>query len=183
MSGRTPFRTLNRDVLLDLGFLNITMRSIESPDGDLFDRIVVEHPGAVAVVPVISDEVVLIRQYRPAVEKRILEIPAGKLDIIGEDPHEAARRELAEETGLLADSFVHLTDLMTSVGFCDERISIFLADNVETGTRAPIGPEEEDADVLRMSFDEALALVVSGDITDAKTAVGILLTAQIRAAS
>lgn len=183
MSGGTPFRTRDRDVLLDLGFLNITMRSIESPDGDLFDRIVVEHPGAVAVVPIISDEVVLIRQYRPAVEKRILEIPAGKLDIVGEDPRKAARRELAEETGFLADSFFHLTDLMTSVGFCDERISIFLADDVETGIRAPIGPEEKDADVLRMPFDQALALVVSGDITDAKTAVGILLTAQIRAAS
>ena len=183
MNGNPPFLTRNRDELLDLGFLNITRRSIEAPNGDLFDRIVIEHPGAVAVVPVISDEVVLIRQYRPAFDDRILEIPAGKLDVVGEDPLKAARRELAEETGFAADSFVHLTDLMTSVGFCDEIISIYLATSIEGGTRAPIGPEEEDAEVLRIPFDEALGLVASGDIADAKTVVGLLLAAQVRAAS
>jgi 8-oxo-dGTP pyrophosphatase MutT (NUDIX family) len=183
VNGSTPFLTRNRAELLDLGFLNVTMRSIEAPNGDVFDRIVIEHPGAVAVVPVIGDEVVFIRQYRPAVDDRILEIPAGKLDVVGEDPLKAARRELAEETGFLADSFVHLTDLLTSVGFCDETISIYLADSIEAGERAPIGPEEEDAEVLRIPFDEALGLIGSGDIADAKTVVGLLLAAQIRAAS
>ncbi len=183
MNNSTPFLTRNSDLLLDLGFLNVTMRTIEAPSGDLFDRVVIEHPGAVAVVPVIGDEVVLIRQYRPAVDARILEIPAGKLDIVGEDPFSAARRELAEETGFHADSFVHLTDLLTSVGYCDESISVYLAENIEAGTRTPIGPEEEDADVLRIPFDEALSLVASGDIADAKTVVGLLLAAQNRAAS
>lgn len=169
--------------MLDLGFLSVTSRSIEAPDGSLFKRIVIEHPGAVAVVPMIKDEVVLIRQYRAAAETRLLEIPAGKLDVEGEDLQAAARRELAEETGFIATNLVHLTDLWTAVGFCDERISIFLAAGVTPGIREPIGPEESDAEVLTMPIEAAIELVASGEIADAKTVAGILLAERTRAAS
>lgn len=183
MSKERPFRTTDRELLVDLGFLNVTERSIDAPDGASFKRIVIEHPGAVAVVPIVQNDVILIRQYRAALGDRILEIPAGKLDLVGEDAEDAARRELAEETGLVAGALTHLIDLWTTVGFCDERISIFTTEDVVTGDRAPVGPEENDAQVVRMSFDHALNLVVTGEIADAKTVVGILLAAQARAAS
>jgi ADP-ribose pyrophosphatase len=178
-----PFSTTDRELLLDLGFLNVTRRSIESPNGALFSRVVIEHPGAAAVVPTLEDDVILIHQYRAALGARILEIPAGKLDLSGEDTAVAARRELAEETGFVAGTLTHLTDLLTTVGFCDEKIIIFLADEIVPGVREPIGPEEEDAHVVRMPFDEAIDLVASGEIADAKTVVGLLLTARIRATS
>jgi ADP-ribose pyrophosphatase len=169
-----------RERILDLGFLDITRRTIESPDGTTFERIVIEHPGAVAVVPFDGDDVVLLSQYRAACSDTILEIPAGKLDQHGEDLQDAARRELAEETGYTADNLHHLTDLWTSVGFCDERISIFIAEDVDPGIRRPIGPEETAAEVIQMPMERALDLVTSGAIADAKTVVGLLLAARSR---
>ncbi len=169
-----------RERILDLGFLDITKRTIESPDGTTFERIVIEHPGAVAVVPLDGDDVVMLSQYRAACSDTILEIPAGKLDQDGEDHQDAARRELAEETGYTGGNLHHLTDLWTSVGFCDERISIFVAEDVVPGIRRPIGPEEMAAEVVRMPLDRALELVSSGAIADAKTVVGLLLAARSR---
>jgi ADP-ribose pyrophosphatase len=174
------FRVSRRERILDLGFLDITKRTIESPDGTTFERIVIEHPGAVAVVPLLGDDVVLLNQYRAACGDMILEIPAGKLDQHAEDPQDAARRELAEETGYTAGHLHHLTDLWTSVGFCDERISVFVADDLEPGIRRPMGPEEMAAEVIRMPLDKALGLVASGTIADAKTVVGLLLAARSR---
>ncbi len=183
MTGSRPFTDTNRELLLDLGFLEVTKRSIEAPDGSAFKRIVIEHPGAVAIVPMISDDIILIRQYRAAARQHLLEIPAGKLDLVGESVEDAARRELAEETGYIARDLVHLTDLWTAVGFCDERIGIFLASDVEGGTRDPIGPEEIDAEILRVPFGDALDLVMTGEIADAKTVAGLLMTERLRASS
>jgi ADP-ribose pyrophosphatase len=183
VNGEQSFRITDRALLLDLGFLSVTERSIESADGATFKRFVIEHPGAVAVVPIVGDNVVLVRQYRAAIRDHILEIPAGKLDAPGEDLEEAARRELREETGFSAGTLLRLTDLMTAVGFCDEKITIFLADDVVAGDRSPIGPEEHDAEVLEMPLQQAVELVESGEIADAKTAVGLLIASRIRAAS
>lgn len=183
MNREQPFRTTDRALLFDLGFLSVTERSIASANGATFKRFVIEHPGAVAVVPVVEDNVVLVRQYRAAVGDHILEIPAGKLDAPGEDLEAAARRELQEETGFSARTLLKLTDLLTSVGFCDEKITIFLAQDVRAGDRSPIGPEEHNAEVLQMPLEQAVELVTSGRITDAKTIVGLLLASRIRAAS
>jgi ADP-ribose pyrophosphatase len=183
VNGEKPFRITDRALLLDLGFLSVTERSIESSTGATFKRFVIEHPGAVAVVPIVGDNVVLVRQYRAAIRDHILEIPAGKLDAPGEDLEEAARRELREETGFSAETLLKLTDLLTAVGFCDERITLFLAEDVVPGDRSPIGPEEHDAEVLQMPLQQAVELVASGEITDAKTAVGLLLASRIRATS
>jgi len=183
VNGEQPFRITNRALLLDLGFLSVTERSVESSDGATFKRFVIEHPGAVAVVPIVGDNVVLVRQYRAAIRDHILEIPAGKLDAPGEDLEEAARRELREETGFSAATLLKLTDLLTAVGFCDETITIFVAQDVVAGDRSPIGPEEHDAEVIQMPLQQAVELVASGEITDAKTAVGLLLASRIRATS
>ncbi|MEN8040367.1 MAG: NUDIX hydrolase [Actinomycetota bacterium] len=177
------FSVLKRESVLDLGFLGVTKRTIKGPDGGAFDRIVVEHPGAVAVVPIIGTDVVLLRQYRAAAGDRILEIPAGKLDIAGEDLEEAARRELEEEAGLTGGTITKLTSIWTSVGFSDERITIFMIEEPSDGLRSPVGPEETDAEVVRMPLTEAVSLVASGVVSDAKTVAGILLAIHHRDAS
>ena len=105
LTGSDGFRILARESLLDLGFLGITKRQIASPDGVLFDRIVIEHPGAVAVVPIRDDTVTLLHQYRAPADQWMLEIPAGKLDVSGEELIPAAQRELLEETGLTGGAF------------------------------------------------------------------------------
>jgi len=151
------------------------MRTVETPSGEHVERIVVEHPGAVAVVPRVGSDVVLVAQYRAAVSRVVLEIPAGKLDEPGESPEDAARRELAEETGYEARNLVHLTDLLTAVGFSDEKISIYLADDPIPGTARPVGAEEEYAEVIMMPWAEAVSRVRAGSITDAKTVAGILI--------
>lgn len=183
MTPDSVFAETHRELLHDAGFISMTNRSIVAPDGSMFQRIVVEHPGAVAVVPMIGDDVILIRQYRAAAGTRILEIPAGKLDVQGENAEVAACRELAEETGYVATDLVHLIEMWTAIGFSDERITIFLATDIEPGSATPIGPEEVDAEVLRMSFERAIELVVAGEISDAKSVAGLLLTARIRASS
>ncbi|GMR01761.1 MAG: NUDIX hydrolase [Acidimicrobiia bacterium] len=183
MKDTGQFRVRSRELLLHLEFLDVTTRTIASPNGATFERIVIEHPGAVAVVPLVGDSVALIRQYRAAASDTILEIPAGKLDRDGEDREDAARRELAEETGYLAGSLTHLTDLWTSIGVSDERICIFCTDDLQPGTPAPIGPEENAAEVILMPFDEALDQVSNGTISDAKTVVGLLFVARNRATS
>ncbi len=175
MSADHGFSVVGYRTVLDAGFLRIGKRTIATPTGSEVDRIVVAHPGAVAVVPRIGDHVVLVEQYRAAVDSLVLEIPAGKLDRQGEERREAAHRELTEETGFTAHRLVHLTDLLTSVGFSDERISIYLATDLVSGEPQPAGEEEEAANIITMPWSDAVDAVVRGTITDAKTVAGILL--------
>jgi len=169
------FTIIASETLSDVGFLNVVMRTVETPAGEHIERVVVEHPGAVAVVPRVGSDIVLIAQYRAAVSRVVLEIPAGKLDEPEESPEDAARRELAEETGYTARGLVHLTDLLTAVGFSDEKISIYLAIDPVPGTARPVGAEEEAAEILSMPWAEAVTRVREGSITDAKTVAGILI--------
>jgi len=171
------FTILGTRDLLDVSFLTVAMRTIETPTGERIERVVVKHPGAVAVVPVIDDDVILIEQYRAAAQDVVLEIPAGKIDHPSDDRAATAHRELLEETGFTAQSMTILTDLWTAVGFSDERIAIFLAEDLSEATRAPAGAEEELARIIRMPFTTALAMVKDGEITDAKSVAGLLLAA------
>jgi len=157
------------------GFLGLERRTLTTPTGDTTERIVVTHPGAVAVVAIIEDEIVLIDQYRAAAGRVTTEIPAGKLDPSDTDKRVAAVRELREETGYEARTWKELTTMWSAVGFCDEQITIFLATDLSDGPRAPEGAEEQASTVRRMPFDEAVALVVSGELTDAKTIAGIMV--------
>ena len=176
----SPFTTVEVADLLDAGFLSIQRRTLETPTGARVERYVVVHPGAVAIVPIDGEDVVLIEQYRAPIDATVLEIPAGKLDDPSHDRGDTARRELEEETGLIASELTLLTDLWTGVGFTDECISIYLAEGLTAGVRTPVGAEEEAATIVRMPFTEAVEAVVSGRITDAKSVAGILLAAARR---
>jgi ADP-ribose pyrophosphatase len=133
-------------------------------------REVVRHPGAAAVLAVTPDRrVVLVRQFREAVRESILEIPAGIYDQEGETPEEAARREVREETGYRVTSLRPLGSIYTTPGFTDERIDLFFA-HAELA-----GEPEEGMEVVEIPLEKAVDLVRDGRISDAKTAIGILL--------
>ena len=144
--------------------------------GQESEREIVEHVGAVAVVPVDENGMVyLVRQYRKPLEKMLLEIPAGKLEQ-GEDPLECARRELTEEIGFYPGTICKLTFYYSSPGFCNEGIHLYLATNLIRQDTP--GEEGEFLEVLRMPMADALAMVMSQDIEDGKTIAGLLMAAK-----
>lgn len=146
---------------------------------ELFDREVVVHPGAVAILAVDeSFNVVLLEQYRAAAERRIFEIPAGTCDHLGEERSETARRELYEETGVHAESFESLGIFLNSPGFSSQHTEIFLATHLSQGERQPEGVEERDARVSFVPFSEALEMMERGRIQDATTCLALSLTAR-----
>jgi 8-oxo-dGDP phosphatase len=149
--------------------------------GEVAEREIVEHPDAVAVVA-LDDEgrVVLLRQYRHPVGDRMLELPAGKLDVDGEPPAEAIRRELVEEAGLAPVELEELLTFHNSAGWTTEATTLFLCRGVVPAT-VPEGftpkAEEADMEVVRLPLDDAVRRVRAGEITDAKTVIGLLLVA------
>jgi ADP-ribose pyrophosphatase len=155
-------------------FLEVVRRHYLAPGGRSARREVVKHPGAVAVVPIIDGDVVLISQYRVAVGEDLLEIPAGKCDEPGESLRTTATRECEEEIGFRPGRITHLQTFYTTPGFSDEVLHLFLAEQLEAVQARPAGIEEEHAEVVRMPIAEALRRVRSGDIRDAKTLIGLL---------
>ena len=153
--------------------IRVVEGEFETPEGHRVNRDIVRHPGAVGVVAIDNDEIVLVRQYRAALHTEVLEIPAGKRDVDGEPPAATARRELIEEVGLEPASLEFLTGMHCSVGFCDEYIHIYLATDLRVRSVAHEGPEEHHMTIERWPLDEALAAVGDGRITDAKTMVGL----------
>lgn len=141
-------------------------------------REVVRHPGAVLIVPRLDgDRLVLVRNYRVAVNARLLELPAGTLEA-GETPAAAAARELEEETGYRADRIEHLVDFYTSPGFCDELMRVFTADDLAfVGQRLE---PHEDIEVDVVTTADALAMIDDGRIIDGKTIAALYLWARRR---
>ena len=148
--------------------IRVVVERWQDPDRE---REIVRHPGAVAVVALTGTRsAVLVRQLREAVGERLLELPAGVLDVPGEAAEAAARRELEEETGYRAASWSRLGRILTSPGFSDEAVELFLATGAE-----PIGHGEEGVEVVPLPLDEARAAIENGRIVDAKTIAGLLL--------
>jgi ADP-ribose pyrophosphatase len=153
---------------------------IRYPDGSEAEVDIVRHPGASAVVPFLSDpegedpQILLLRQYRYAADGYLYEIPAGRLDP-GETPADCAARELKEETGCTAKQMEPLITMVTTPGFTDERIHLFMAVELTHGEAAR--EADEFADVMVMRLSEALELIQRGEIVDGKTALGILYAA------
>lgn len=152
--------------------LDVRNIEVELPNGSIHGRDVIRHPGASAVVALTkTGKIVLVRQYRTAIDRVTVEIPAGKLDP-GEDPLECAQRELHEETGFRAGRIRKLTQIVTTCGFCDEIIHIYLATDLEFD--APNPDEDEFLNVDLVPLQELIDAVLDGKIEDAKTVVGAL---------
>jgi ADP-ribose pyrophosphatase len=150
-----------------------------APDGSVIERDVVRHPGAVSVVAV-DDEgsVVLVRQFRAPLDREMLEIPAGKRDVPGEPLGDTARRELVEEVGLAAEHLEPLVTFHNSVGFSDEESHVFLATGLSEVGHDRDGPEEQHMEVVRVPLTATPELIARGDITDAKTVIGLMVALQ-----
>ena len=161
--------------------LHVEKWQVTCPNGHAAPREIVVHKGAAAVVPVYEDgTTLLVRQHRVSVDRVTLEIPAGKLDSADEDPLECAIRELREETGLKAQSMTLLTSVLTTPGFCTEKIGIYLAQGLTEGDMHL--DEDEFLGVVRMPLQEAIDMIMRGDIRDGKTICGLLLARDVIAA-
>jgi 8-oxo-dGTP pyrophosphatase MutT (NUDIX family) len=153
--------------------INVRIDTVRAADDSLRQREIVEHPGAVAVVPVLPDgRIVLVRQYRPAVRRQMLELPAGTVEP-DEDVAQTAQRELAEETGYRSNSVTELVRFFVSPGWCDEELVIFVAHDITPGEQAI--EDDEDIDVEIVHPDDVAGLMKSGEIADSKTMVGLSL--------
>jgi ADP-ribose pyrophosphatase len=177
------FRRAREEVVYDGFIWRVVRAEFVSPDGQPFERDVVRTTGAVGIVPLRFDPeglagVVLVRQYRPAVDGDLIEIPAGIRDVPGEPIEETAQRELAEETGYRARRLSRLVTLRPSPGMTDSVHHLFLATGLDPVPRELHGPEEQHMEVLEVPLVEALAMIERGEIVDAKTVVGLLMTAR-----
>jgi 8-oxo-dGTP pyrophosphatase MutT (NUDIX family) len=117
-----------------------------------------------------------VRQYRAPLDRWLLEIPAGVRDVADEPPDQTAARELAEEVGRRAGSLELLCSFENSAGWCDERVLIYLATDIETDRSSRQGIEEEHMTIEEISIDDVPGLIASGELTDAKSIIGLTLT-------
>lgn len=147
--------------------LSIETRDFTLPNGKKKERIVVHPGGAVAILPIEGDDCYLIRQYRFAVDDYIYEAPAGTIDE-GEEPHETAYRELIEETGMKAETFVPKGWIYPSPGYTDERIWLYRAEGLSPSSDYGMD-DDEVIEVVRVPARELAAMVADGRIVDAKT--------------
>ena len=163
--------------------VSLDVDRIRFPDGSTGELEIIRHPGASAIVPFLTEpsgadpEVLLIKQYRYATEAYLYEIPAGRLDA-DEKPEACAHRELLEETGCTAERMQPLTSVYTTPGFTDERIHLFLASGLTRGESRR--EADEFLEVETMLLSRALRMVETGEIRDAKTALGLLFAAGFR---
>jgi ADP-ribose pyrophosphatase len=155
-------------------FLGLDELTLETPDRQTVLRDIIRHPGGVAVLPVDGEDVWLVDQYRAAFDRRVLEVPAGKLDTDGESTQDAAARELEEELGFKPLRMVSLGQMMPSPGYTDEIIHLYAADGIVPGTARPHGAEELDARVVRLSLQQVIDMIDGGEIEDAKTQLAVL---------
>lgn len=178
--GETPASQLSSREIYAGKIITLNRDTIRFPDNTTAEFDIARHSGASAVVPFLNDpsgeepQILLLRQFRYAAGGYIYEIPAGRLDE-GESPVECAARELKEETGCTADRMVPLTSILTTPGFTDEVIHLFMATGLKHGE--PNREADEFVDLIVLRLSEALELIQKGTITDSKTALGILFAA------
>ena len=177
---RSPARLASRRIHTGR-VLNLDVDRVRFPDGSEGELEIIRHSGASAIVPFLGDpagedpQILLIRQYRYASGGTMLEVPAGRPDHPGEDWEVCARRELQEETGLVAGKLQPLTSIFTTPGFTDEKIHLFLATELTNGTQTL--DADEFVEPVTMPLSEALEMIRSGEISDAKTICTLLFAA------
>ena len=169
--------TLRSEKLFEGKLLHAHRDEVRVPDGSTSVREWIDHPGASAVVPIFPDgSTLLVRQFRYPPRRVFLEVPAGKLDVPGEDPAEVAARELEEETGWTATKLVPLGSSYPCIGYSNEVIHFFLAEGLEKGQQDL--SDGEFLEVVTMPFEEAVARARRGEMADMKTATALVLAAQ-----
>jgi ADP-ribose pyrophosphatase len=170
-------RPVHRGRIVDLA-----IDTVRFPDGSTGEIEMIRHSGAAAVLPVLGDphgadpQVLLIRQYRYASGGYMLEVPAGRPDQPGEDWEVCARRELQEETGLVAGEFRYMTTIFTTPGFTDEQIRLYMATDLSSGSGNNLDADEF-IEPVTLSMSRALAMIRDGEITDGKTICSLLYAA------
>jgi ADP-ribose pyrophosphatase len=165
-----PERTVRTEPVFQGRLISLQVDTVELPGGKTATREIVRHPGAAAVLALHDDRLIVVEQYRKPLGKMQIEIPAGKLEP-GEDPAETARRELEEETGWRAERLEPLHAFYTSPGFADEKLYLYAAYDLSRGTFAP--DEDEHLNVDAITFEQALAYIREGRISDAKTIMAV----------
>jgi ADP-ribose pyrophosphatase len=181
MTEKTQPGLLSTRPVYDGRIVNLAIDTVRFPNGETGELEFIRHSGAAAVLPVLSaatgedPQILLIRQYRYAAGGYLLEVPAGRPDRPGEDWEVCARRELEEETGLVAGKLTYLTAIFTTPGFTDEKIHLYMATELTTGT-SKLDPDEFVEPIV-LPLSEALAKIRDGEITDAKTICTLLFAA------
>ncbi|MFQ5572419.1 MAG: NUDIX domain-containing protein [Rhodothermales bacterium] len=166
--------TLRSEQLVDGRLLNVYRDTVRLADGTETVREWISHPGAAAVVPLFEDgSTLMVRQFRYAPRRTMLEVPAGKIDREGEEPKEVAARELEEETGWRALRLTLLGSLYPCIGYSNEVIHYYLAEELSRSRQA-LDPGE-CIEVVSMPFDEAVAMARRGDLSDMKTVTALLM--------
>ncbi|MGG7143598.1 NUDIX domain-containing protein [Clostridium nigeriense] len=160
-------KILKEKLIYKGSFLNIMNVDIELPNGKNYSRDIVKHPGAAAIIAFLdSENIILIEQFRLALNKKILEIPAGKINK-NEDIKECAKRELQEETGYIARNLEYLGSIATAPGFCDEIIYLYKATDLTLGNKHE--DEDEFTNVKIMNINNVKEMIKKGEIIDGKT--------------
>lgn len=166
---------LSRREIFNGKVLHVVEDTVKLPNGEKATREICLHVGAVCILPLLPNgDVLMERQFRYAHGRVFFEIPAGKLNYAGEDPLDAAKRELREETGAVAGKYTFLGGLDTSPALIDEKISMYLAEDLTFGERSL--DEDEFLEVERVPLTTLFAMVMRGEIRDAKTQIAILKT-------
>ncbi len=171
-------KTISSELIFDGVVVHLYRDIVSLPNGGTSVREIIRHIGAVCVVPITDDgDIILERQYRYAVDQVLTEIPAGKLDSADEDFALAALRELKEETGAVPTELIDMGDYYGSPAIMGERIRMFLAKGLTFGERHL--DDDEFLEVFKIPLDEAVEMVMNGEITDGKTQVGILRASRL----
>lgn len=165
--------TIERQYIHKGRVINLRIDRVKLPDGKTSTREIVEHNGGVGIVALNEKrELILVRQFRKPFEEVLIEIPAGKIEK-GEEPYNCALREFEEETGNRSLELELISEIYPSPGFSDEKLYIYFCKSMEKGNVKL--DEDENVDVIYVPYDEALNMINSGRIKDAKSIIGILM--------
>jgi ADP-ribose pyrophosphatase len=166
-------KTITSETIFEGKVIKLQVDEVRLPDGKTSKRELIKHPGAVAIIALTDEgKLVLVEQYRKAMERSLVEIPAGKLEK-GEEPAASAVRELEEETGYECEKMEWLTSFYTSPGFADELVHVFVAKNLKKKENAAALDEDEFVELMELTLTEAEQFMKEGKIKDAKTAYAI----------
>ena len=167
-------KKISSENVFDGVLLHVKKDVVELPNGNQAPREWIKHQGASAIIPLLPDgNIILVKQFRYPINQVTLEIPAGKLDFENEDPLVCAKRELSEETGYTAGRIWKLAKIATTVGFSNEWIHIYAAEDLQSGKQHP--DEDEFINYLKLPLEEAIKMVDEGKIFDSKSVIAILL--------